>query len=298
MKEPALSRTDDVWNWFNRELAGFYPEREAHAIAAEVFKRLFDLPPDKRVLNAGKAFSRSMLFKVQWALSALLEGIPVQYVTGGCSFLDTEIGVGKGVLVPRPETEELVLWAASFLSTHEDFIGNGFSILDAGTGSGCIAVSLSKRFPGARILACDVSPTALSIAKKNAKKNQAQVSFFLMDLLDAALPGPPGLQLDCLISNPPYVREMEKALMAPNVVNHEPHEALFVPDHDPLVFYRSITERAINWLRPGGLLFFEINEAMWKEIVQLLEENCFEDIELKNDFRNRPRFVRASKTVC
>lgn len=298
MKEPVLNRTADVWNWFNRELAGFYPEREAHAIAAEVFKRLFGLPPDKRVLRAGEAFSRSMLFKVQWALSALMEGIPVQYVTGVCSFLDTEIGVGKGVLVPRPETEELVLWATGFLATHEGKTGGGLSILDAGTGSGCIAVSLAKRFPSASILACDISPAALSVAQNNAKRNQTQVSFFLLDLLDPAQQGPHGLQLDGLVSNPPYVREMEKAGMAPHVVDHEPHEALFVPDHDPLVFYRAITERAINWLRPGGLLFYELNEAMGEEIVQLLELKCFEDIELKNDFRERPRFVRARKTAC
>jgi release factor glutamine methyltransferase len=294
----VMNRTDDVWNWFNRELAGYYPEREAHAIAAEVFKRLFGLPPDKRVLKAGEAFSGPMLYKVQWALSALLEGIPVQYVTGVCSFLDAEIGVEKGVLVPRPETEELVLWATSCLSGRKNNTGEGLTILDAGTGSGCIAVSLAKRFPSASILACDISPAALYVAKNNAKKNQTEVSFFLLDLLDHAQAGPPGLQLDCLISNPPYVREMEKAEMAPNVLDHEPHEALFVPDQDPLIFYRAITERAMAWLRPGGLLFYEINEAMGDKVVQLLEKKCFGNIILKNDFRNRPRFVRALKTLC
>mgnify|MGYP001120332065 CR=1 FL=1 len=291
MKPNETKRTRDVWNWFNRELAGYYPEREAHAIAAEVFKRLFDLPPDKRVLHANQTFTPPMLFRSQKALSALMERIPVQYVTGVCSFLDAEIRVTSDVLIPRPETEELVLWAASAIREELQSVDRDFSILDIGTGSGCIAIALARRYPSATVHACDISTSALKIAKRNARLNGTKVLFYRMDVLDPE--SAPCQQADCIVSNPPYVRMQEKIHMNVNVLDYEPGQALFVPDEDPLQFYRAIARK--EWLNPGGLLFLEINEAMGEGVMQLLGEKGFEWIGLKRDFRGKPRFVRARK---
>jgi release factor glutamine methyltransferase len=293
MNQADLNRTRDIWNWFNRELTGFYPEREAHAIAAEVFKRLFDLPPDQRVIKANHPFTEAMLFRAGKALSALMEYVPVQYVTGVCSFLDAEIRVTRDVLIPRPETEELVIWAAAALEKH-DMPGEArLSILDVGTGSGCIAIALARRFPEADVQGCDLSGAALKIARKNSALNQAAVTFFKLDILHPK--AKIGQPLDCIISNPPYVRMQERTHMEPNVLNYEPCQALFVPDEDPLLFYRAIARQSVTWLNPGGHLFLEINEAMENDISQLLSDQGFEGIYVRNDFKGKPRFVHARK---
>lgn len=288
-----FNRTSDIWAWFTRELDSFYPEREAHAIAAEVFKRLFDLPPDKRVLDANRPFTVASVIQAERALAWLKEGMPVQYVTGFCSFLDTDVRVRPGVLIPRPETEELVVWVVKTLEAGKAHAGKDFSILDLGTGSGCIAIALARRFPEAQVQACDMNRKNLQLAENNALLNRVNVSFFHLDLLDSAMGWSPGRPVDCIVSNPPYVRSREKEFMARNVLDYEPAEALFVPDDDPLLFYKAISMKAISWLSPGGLLFFEINEALGQETVSLLQSLGFWEVTLKKDFFGKNRFVRG-----
>ncbi|MFO7999411.1 MAG: peptide chain release factor N(5)-glutamine methyltransferase [Bacteroidales bacterium] len=293
MKKFEFNRTSDIWAWFTRELDSFYPEREAHAIAAEVFKRLFDLSPDKRVLGANQPFPEASVLQVERALAELREGMPVQYVTGFCGFLDTDIRVRPGVLIPRPETEELVVWVVRTLEAGQANAGKDVSILDLGTGSGCIAIALARRFPEARVQACDMNRETIQLAENNALLNRVNVSFLRLDLLDPAMKWSPEKPVDCIVSNPPYVRNREKEFMFRNVLDYEPPEALFVPDDDPLLFYKAISIKAVSWLRPGGLIFFEINEALGEETVSLLQSLGFGEVTLKKDFFGKDRFVRG-----
>jgi release factor glutamine methyltransferase len=168
-----------------------------------------------------------------------------------------------------------------------------FSLLDVGTGSGCIAIALASGLPNAQIMACDISASALGLARENAVRNQVDVSFFQCDILHDS---PDISGLDLVVSNPPYIREAEKQLMKPNVLNYEPASALFVSDDDPLVFYRTIARKAQAWLKPGGWLFFEINESLGTETKQCIEKEGFVNVELKKDINGRDRMLKAKKS--
>lgn len=221
------------------------------------------------------------------ALEKLKLEFPVQYLTGNTEFLSRDFKVTKDVLIPRPETEELVEWIVSEASPKKEL-----KILDIGTGSGCIAISLALALEKSRCSAIDVSEQALEIARQNADANKAEVSFIHQDILDADdLTG----QFDLIVSNPPYVRESEKGAMRGNVLKHEPEVALYVKDQDPLVFYRSIARLAQKGLLPGGSLYFEINEFMGPEMTALLKELNFKDIVLREDLFGAPRMIRARK---
>jgi release factor glutamine methyltransferase len=191
------------------------------------------------------------------------------------------------VLIPRPETEELVHWIL------KDSLPEKPSIIDLGTGSGCIAIALKDQIKDAKVFGADVSVAALNIANENADLNKMEVDFFLFDILQRESLG--FMQFDLMVSNPPYVRKSEEAMMAPNVLAHEPHTALFVPDEDPLIFYRKIADLAKGQLNPSGKLYFEINEAFGDEMVQMLSEKGFTSVELKKDFNGKDRMIRATK---
>ncbi|MGC1514896.1 MAG: HemK/PrmC family methyltransferase, partial [Maribacter sp.] len=190
--------------------------------------------------------------------------------------------------IPRPETEELVRWVLEDTSS----LPKNVSILDLGTGSGCISISLAKNLPEAKIRALDISSEALKVAKQNAETHNVHIEFIEADLLNLNLK----LELDCIVSNPPYVRELEKIEMQANVVDHEPAIALFVPDEDPLKFYSAIVKFASACLKPKGSLYLEINQYLGTEMIALLRTNRFTDIELRKDMYGNDRMLKGIKS--
>ncbi|WP_209331226.1 peptide chain release factor N(5)-glutamine methyltransferase [Lunatimonas salinarum] len=218
------------------------------------------------------------------AMDQLIAGRPVQYVLGEAPFYGRTFLVNEAVLIPRRETEELV---------YEVVQGQrapGLRMLDIGTGSGCIPITLALELLDSEVYAVDISPEALELTKRNAQLHGAKVGFQRLDILKEALPWK---DLDVIISNPPYVTEREKDQMSGHVLLHEPHLALFVPDRDPLMFYREIAKKALGALRPGGVLYVEINEAFGLETVKLMEENGFVNVVLKRDMQGKDRMVMA-----
>jgi len=229
------------------------------------------------------------LFKIY---KQLVQGKPLQYILGETVFYDLTFKVNPSVLIPRPETEELVDWA---LITSRKINGETevLKLLDIGTGSGCIPISIKKYIPLADITAIDISEAALNTARQNADLNQVEINFIQDDIFK-----PTNLELinskyDLILSNPPYVTEAEKDQMLDNVLNHEPDIALFVPDNDPLVFYRAITDFALVHLKINGFLFLEINEKFGQETLNLLKKKGFKEIELRQDMGGKDRMIKA-----
>ena len=231
------------------------------------------------------SFSEAQLLEWNQLLKQLLLEIPIQYLLGATSFYGLEFEVNESVLIPRPETEELVEWVLSATSHLNTF-------LDIGTGSGCIAISIAKNRTDSKVSAIDVSESALEVAEKNAVNNDVSVLFFQKDILETS---DLECQLDCIVSNPPYIRTLEKAEIKKNVLDHEPHLALFVDDNDPLLFYRKIAQLALKSLNSKGYLFFEINQYLGKEMNDLLIQMGFENVILKKDIYNNDRMIRATK---
>jgi release factor glutamine methyltransferase len=213
----------------------------------------------------------------------LKRGEPIQYITGKTEFYGMPFRVTPDVLIPRPETEELVEWIVA---------GNKRSVLDVGTGSGCIAVTLAKKMAGADVHAWDISESALKVAEENARLNGVSVRFSVRDVFQPVEGSP---AFDAIVSNPPYVTESEKADMEPNVLDFEPHAALFVPDDDALLFYERIADVARALLRGGGELYFEINRAKGEEIRRLLRGKGFTRVEVRKDISGNDRMARAVK---
>jgi release factor glutamine methyltransferase len=234
--------------------------------------------------------SESELLKFNFAVKQLKQQRPVQYILGKADFYKLQFVVNEQVLIPRPETEELV-----DLIIRELKQTNAPDILDIGTGSGCIAITLKKNLPAATVAALDVSEGALKVAMQNAVSNQVAVSFFQQDILKTnTLPEAVFRQFDCIVSNPPYICISEKKEMDKNVLEHEPHLALFVPDEDPLLFYKAIADFALNHLKPKGKLYFEINAAYGLETKQMLEKKGFKNVILISDLNNKNRILQGS----
>ena len=219
------------------------------------------------------------------AIERLKKLEPIQYILGYSDFCGLRFKVTPATLIPRPETSELVEWIASEATGSE-------SILDIGTGSGCIAVSLAHKLPQSKVTAWDISHEAIAVATENSKANGQAVTFEQVDILAYE---PTGEQFDIIVSNPPYIKENEKEAMHSNVLDWEPHTALFVPDSDPLLFYRTIAEKGLTVLKPGGRLYFEINRAHGKETMEMLESLGYAGIELRKDFAENDRMIRAVK---
>jgi len=234
-------------------------------------------------LNPNDILSGDITSRILEVLDELKKGNPVQHVIGEADFMDMVFEVNAEVLIPRPETEELVHW---IISNNKN---NSPKILDVGTGSGCIAVSLAKYLSDAQVTALDVSENALKVAKLNAIKNSVNVDFINGNILE--LSEIDGAHYDIIVSNPPYVREQEKQLMNRNVTDFEPHLALFVSDNDPLLFYRTIAQKSRNWLNPNGQLYFEINQAFGNEIKDLLISNGYSDVEIRKDINGKDRMA-------
>ncbi|KGO92423.1 peptide chain release factor N(5)-glutamine methyltransferase [Flavobacterium subsaxonicum] len=269
--------------YFIQKLTPLYDAMEAESffhIALEELKgwRRVDL-----ALNPDAELSSSEIEKWNEVLHQLETQKPIQYIFGKAHFYGLEFEVSSNTLIPRPETEELVGW----IIKENEFKGS-IKALDIGTGSGCIAISLAKNLADAKVSAIDVSAEALAVAKRNSDTNKVGVTFILQDILAAdALPQ----QYDVIVSNPPYVRELEKAEIKQNVLDYEPHLALFVADTDPLLFYRKIALLAKGNLKPNGKLYFEINQYLGPETVAMLEEMSFKNVVLKQDIYGNDRMV-------
>jgi release factor glutamine methyltransferase len=240
-------------------------------------------------LNPDFEVSETDLEKWNIILSELKTEKPIQYITGEAWFYGYRFEVNENTLIPRPETEELVEWIVE--STKLEAESTKLNILDIGTGSGCIPISLKKEIPNAMVSALDVSENALEMARKNAVSNEVAVHFILQNILETE-----SLleKYDIIVSNPPYVRNLEKQEIKKNVLAYEPHLALFVEDSDALLFYRKIAQLALRSLTPNGKLFFEINQYLGKETVALLENLGFKTVELRKDFMGNDRMICAA----
>lgn len=273
---------------FSTALQALYPASEADTIAGWVLEHLLGLSPLQRRMQATEPVPDEVLEKLAPLQARLLRHEPLQYVLGVAHFAGLELKVTPATLIPRPETEELVA-----LILQEQQGRSGLHILDVGTGSGCIPIALGLGLSGATITAVDISAEALTVAQRNAVKYAVSIDFQQLDILAAApqLPAP----LDVLVSNPPYVLEEERALMRPNVLAFEPATALFVPNHDPLLFYRRIAVLGQSWLREGGALYFEINEQYATATADLLRQLDYHSVEVLPDLFGKDRMVRATR---
>jgi len=273
--------------YFSTTLLDHYPDTEIDSffsmLSLHILKmKRIDISQSLFSVVSGKKYD-----KFQVAIERLKLYEPIQYIIGDTEFYGLEFKVNPSVLIPRPETEELVAW---IIDGHKK--KQQISILDIGTGSGCIAVTLAKHLVNANVYALDVSLEALSLAKENALTNDVNVEFIEADILDWDYGD---LQFDVIVSNPPYVRELEKEAMSANVLDHEPHLALFVKDDDALLFYRTITKVANKILKPNGQLYFEINESLGKDTYDLLSNSGYSAVELKKDLFQKDRMIKAIK---
>jgi len=268
---------------FVKAISPVYGSEEAlfiFYIALEYFKK-WNKNDFIRYLDDLVSEQEETKFKV--VINDLKNGIPIQHVVGETFFYGLKFHVNPSVLIPRPETEELVEWVLSKSSAEK----NLKNVLDVGTGSGCIAISLKKNSPSMTVSALDISSAALTVAKSNSLLNHAEVNFIEADIFSYSS----NLIFDVIVSNPPYIKEEEKADMHQNVLDHEPHLALFVENNQPLLFYIAIADFAKRNLRSGGLLFFEINEFLPLETMDMLNSKGFKDVELKKDLNGKNRMI-------
>lgn len=272
---------------FHNELASFYPKTEIDSFFNLVTEFKLGLTRVDRALQPSFEPSETELHFFEVTLQQLKKEKPIQYILGKTEFYSLPFYVNEAVLIPRPETEELVEW---ILDDFQD--KKNIHILDIGTGSGCIAISLAKNSTESKVSALDFSETAILTAKKNAKLNTVSVHFIEQDILKAeTLPK----KYDIIVSNPPYVRNLEKQEINNNVLSYEPHSALFVEDDNALIFYKKIAELAKSHLKPNGKLYFEINQYLGKETIELLEEIGFTKNELRKDIFGNDRMTKSSR---
>ena len=274
---------------FTEALAEKFPQREAEQLMRILLEDLFGIDLKCQLMDPNLRIDELQHYQLEQAVKRLLAGEPVQYVTGMARFGDILIKVSPSVLIPRPETEEMVQKICASMPKEKPM-----RIWDIGTGSGCIAIALAKHFENAEVIAFDVSEEALQMAMENAESNGAKVTFVQDDILNPtsvffAQP------VDLVVSNPPYVCDSERAAMEANVLDWEPETALFVPDDDPLLFYRQILALSKNQLNPNGQIWFEINEAKGEEMLSLCCEMGFPKAEILEDFSGKPRVCRACR---
>ena len=269
-------------------LSGTYEGHELTAIIRTICCDMLGIDTATYYLKEAVTLTTEQGTLLQGIIDRLRQGEPLQYIEGKAPFCGMEFAVNSSVLIPRPETAELVDWIVCEHATQHP------RILDLGTGSGCIAIALSNQLPQATIEACDISAEALTVAKENARMNEAPVSFFTHDMLDLGTPLPHSY--DILVSNPPYIRQSEAADMSIQVTEWEPHTALFVPDDDALRFYRAIAELGqTEALRPGGHIYVEINQALGKETVALFKSYEYKDVKLRKDIYGNNRMIKCKK---
>lgn len=320
-------RLDEFKKYFQTQLTDIYPTTEIQSFFSIVIEESLELRRIDAITRPDFEISSEQLATLQQAIDRLKQQEPIQYIVEKTEFFGLPFYVNEHVLIPRPETEELVEWILGAVaevqsaratksqrykgtklqsgkvaeSTHfvisslpsgqTGEVEKSLSFLDIGTGSGCIPIALKKKLVASEVSAIDISENALQVAQKNAKLNEVEINFIQKDILNTSDLND---QYDIIVSNPPYVRELEKAEMNKNVLHHEPELALFVADNNPLMFYRKIAELAKIHLKENGFLFFEINEYLGKETISLLSSLGFQKIKLKKDFFGKDRMIRAS----
>ncbi|MDY0986441.1 Release factor glutamine methyltransferase [Flavobacterium sp. ACN2] len=271
---------------FIKELSPFYDAYEAESFFYLILEDKHQLRQIDLALNHELVFDENDFVIWDELLKQLKKEVPIQYLLGKTNFYGLDFEVNENVLIPRPETEELVEWIINENTSRDK--NKKLRILDIGTGTGCIAISLASNLPHAEVVAIDVSKKAIETAKRNAVRNNVEVTFVLLDILkEEEL----RCQFDIIVSNPPYVRNLEKAEIKKNVLDYEPHLALFVEDHDALIFYRKIALLAKKALLEKGKLYFEINQYLGKEMTDLLESMDFKSVELRKDIYDNDRMI-------
>lgn len=276
-----------VYHEIKKMLAGYYPDAEASALAKMLLVEVLHFSTLELFGGKDKEVFKKDL-DVLYEMSRRLQNQePIQYIIGKETFCGMPFVVNRHVLIPRPETQDLVEWIIGEVQQT-----NPCRLLDMGTGSGCIAISLAKKLPHVQVEAWDISGEALQVARQNALNNQVKVDFHWQDILSAS----PGMaEWNVIVSNPPYIANKEKAEMESNVLDWEPHTALFVPDHDPLLFYRKIAQLGMSMLMKGGALYFEINRAYGTEIIAMLQALGYKDIIIRKDRFNNERMIKATR---
>jgi len=276
--------------YFTDTLKEIYPKTEIDTFFFLLIEEKLNLQRVDSVMHPDFLIIDAILSELKVILKRLLKEEPIQYIIGNTEFYGLPFKVNKNTLIPRPETEELVEWVLKEVTELQIRKIEKISILDIGTGTGCIPISLAKNLSNSSISAIDVSGDALKVAQQNATLNNVEISFLEMDILETKeLPQ----QYNLIVSNPPYIRELEKVEISNNVLENEPHLALFVKDNNPLIFYSKIADLARIHLKKGGLLFFEINQYLGKETVEMLKQKDYNTITLKKDLFGNDRMVKA-----
>lgn len=278
----------DLKYYFQEKLSPIYGQEEASSFFYWLVEDFLQIKKSNVVFHFSEEIKEVEQAKFENALERLLQHEPIQYITGATEFMGLKFQVTSDVLIPRTETEELVEW---ILNDFQGKSGESLKILDIGTGSGCIAISLAKYLPKVRVFALDISEKSLEVARQNAEANNVEIQFIQGNILENLKWNE---TFDILVSNPPYVTPSEKKWMSDNVLKYEPHTAIFAPDETPLLFYEAIARMGKNSLRPGGKLYFEINEAYGQELINLLTHFSYKDILLKKDFLAKDRFIKSS----
>ena len=273
-----------------RQLQNIYPETEIQSFTKIILEHAAGLNHIQILSSPELILAGNQTQKIRDMVQELQNHKPIQYITGQWEFLNTTLALSPDALIPRPETEELTSWIIEQTDKTKEY-----AFLDIGTGSGCIAIALAKNLPRAQTSALDVSKAALKLAAENARRNNTHIDFFLGDILHPETIKIPR-KFDIIVSNPPYITESEKIHLDKNVLDHEPDTALFVPDDDPLVFYRAVADFCCQNLKNNGLLYLEINEMYGKNIRQLLAGKEFRDIVIKKDLQGKDRMVKAE--IC
>jgi release factor glutamine methyltransferase len=289
--------------YIKEQLSGIYDDSEAQSIASLALEHISSFDPSERLLKKEELLSPAQLEQLQKALQRLQQHEPIQYVMNKAWFYGMELFVDKAVLIPRPETEELVDWIVKDVKASGKDVfhrkpaeadeTNKLKILDVGTGSGCIALALKKTMPKAEVWGCDISEEALNVARRNGSSLDIRVDFQGIDFLDLAqqkqLPA-----VDIIVSNPPYIPFNNKEQMHPNVVEHEPHTALFVPDNDPLIFYKALAQFSRHRLYENGSIYMEIHEDLGNDVITLFKQEGYGNVELRKDMQGKERMVKVS----
>ena len=277
---------------FFNELKSFYSKNELAAIWQQILEFILKMNPIDFIIKPEEELEGILGWKLEDTIRRLKKLEPIQYITGKAWFCDSIFNVNSAVLIPRPETEELVHKVCNCL---DESIAN---VLDIGTGSGCIAISIKKNRPKSNVVAVDISEDALNVATNNAVQilGDTSVSFINRDILSSDFSDIFKVKFDIVVSNPPYIPLLEKETLSDNVLNFEPHLALFCDD-DPLQFYKAITKQSKQLLNPDGLLFFEVHEYFWEEVKKMVLEMNFKEVEVIQDFQGKNRMIKAKNKL-
>ncbi|NNL15755.1 MAG: peptide chain release factor N(5)-glutamine methyltransferase [Flavobacteriaceae bacterium] len=285
-------RLNDLKNIFHEELDGLYGQEEVNNFFFILIEEFYKIHRIELALQPETSITKKEQEPIFKALDELKKEKPIQYILGKTEFFGLPFKVNSEVLIPRPETEELVALILDTVTSSA--VKKSLKILDIGTGSGCIAISLAKNLPISKVYAIDVSTEALKVARENARLNNVEVVFIEVDILSISNTALDESKFDVIVSNPPYVRQQEKQEIKNNVLKNEPHLALFVRDDDSLQFYKAIVQFGLKNLTKKGLLFFEINEYLGAEMVKLLRESNFNIVELRKDMFGKDRMIKAT----